>query len=135
MPVAPRRPCAKPGCGILGNSTYCETHTKAKEAEVRVERIKYDAERGTSASRGYTYRWSKVSKQYRVNHPLCVMCEAKGKLTPSQCVDHIVAVEDKDDLNFWNEDNWQALCNECHSRKTAKEDGALGNVKRKDRFI
>lgn len=118
----------------MGHTTYCEVHTKAKEVEVKVERIKYDKERGTSASRGYNYRWSKVSKQYRVNHPLCVKCEENGKLTPVFCVDHIIPVVDKDDPLFWDESNWQSLCLSHHSEKTAKEDGGLGNKKR-ERFI
>nr|DAK90259.1 MAG TPA: HNH endonuclease bacteriophage, HNH Endonuclease, DNA.52A [Caudoviricetes sp.] len=28
---------------------------------------------------------------------------------------------------MWDQSNWQALCHECHSRKTAKENGGFGN--------
>jgi len=134
VPSAPRKPCRSPGCSTLGTTTYCEKHTIKKEAEVVATRIKYDKERGTSASRGYNYRWSKVSKQYRINHPLCVMCESKGKLTPVQCVDHIIAVEGPDDPLFWNEDNWQSLCNTCHNIKSEAE-GNRFNEKQRERFI
>ena len=134
MPAAPRKPCRSPNCGVLGNTPYCEKHTIKKEAEVRVERIKYDKERGTSASRGYGSRWTKYSLQYRKANPLCVMCEAKGKLTIAQCVDHITPVSGPDDPEFYNPKNHQGLCHSHHSEKTAKEDGALGNKKR-ERFF
>lgn len=132
MPVAPRKPCRI--CGQLSNGAYCEKHQRKKQEEVKFERIKYDKERGTSASRGYGSRWSKTAKLYREKNPLCVMCEAKGKLTIAQCVDHIIPVVDKNDLLFWDESNWQSLCLSHHSEKTAKEDGGLGN-KKVDRFF
>lgn len=135
MPVAPRKPCRYSSCNeLVRGSAYCEKHTIKKEAEVRVERIKYDKERGTSASRGYGSRWSTYSKQFRVNNPLCVMCLERGKLTKAECVDHIEAVDGKDDLKFWEPTNHQSLCHSCHSEKTVKEDGGLGNQKR-ERFI
>jgi len=134
VPAAPRRPCRSPNCGVLGTTPYCEKHTIKKEAEVRVERIKYDKERGTSASRGYGSRWSTYSKQFRVNNPLCCMCLERGKLTKAECVDHIIPVSGPDDPLFWEPSNHQSLCHSDHSLKTAKEDGAFGNTK-KDRFI
>jgi len=134
-PSAPRKPCRFPSCGILvGNGAYCEKHLIKKEVEIKEQRIKYDNERGTAHSRGYGSRWARYSKQYRVDHPLCVLCEKKGILTVAQCVDHIEAVSDKDDPKFWLESNHQSLCNSCHSEKTAKEDAGFGN-QRKDRFL
>jgi 5-methylcytosine-specific restriction protein A len=131
-PVAPRKPCRAPGCKELVTGSYCGKHECKKEAEVKVQRIKYDKERGTSASRGYSYRWTKYSLQYRKNHPLCVMCEAKGKLTLAECVDHIEAVEDKDDPKFWDASNHQSLCNTCHNIKSEAEGNRYNN---KERFV
>lgn len=130
MPPAPKRPCRKPGCGILGTTAFCEKHTIKREAEVKVERIKYDKERGTSASRGYGYRWTQYSKLYRQNNPLCVKCEAAGKLTPVQCVDHIKPVSGPDDPLFYEPTNHQSLCKTCHSIKTASEDSGFGNERK-----
>jgi len=65
---------------------------------------------------------------------LCAMCEAKGRLSKAECVDHINPVSGPDDPEFYNPKNHQSLCNSCHSEKTAKEDGALGNRK-VERFI
>lgn len=133
-PVACRKPCRQSGCGILGFTPYCEKHTIKKEAEIKVERVKYDKERGTSASRGYGSRWTKYSLQYRINFPLCVMCEAKGKLTKADCVDHIIPVTGPDDPEFYNPKNHQGLCNTCHNIKSEAE-GNRFNEKQRDRFI
>lgn len=132
MPPAPRKPCRS--CGTLTNGAYCEKHLKVKEVEVKVQRIKYDNERGTAASRGYTYRWSKYSLQYRKDNPLCAECERQGILKVNNCVDHIIPVSGPDDPLFWEPTNHQGLCTTHHSEKTAKEDGAFGNVK-KERFL
>lgn len=134
-PIAPRRPCRHPSCGqLVSGGSYCEKHTKAKEVAVKVERIRYDKERGTAHSRGYDGKWSKAAKQFRVNNPLCKMCEQKGILKVNFCVDHIVPVTGPDDPLFWDQSNWQGLCLTCHSEKTAREDGAFGNEK-KGRFL
>jgi 5-methylcytosine-specific restriction protein A len=132
MPQAPRKPCRSPGCKELVTGSYCGKHERKKETEAKAQRIKYDKERGTSASRGYSYRWSKYSLQYRKNNPLCVMCEAKGKFTLAECVDHIEAVEDRNDPKFWDENNHQSLCNTCHNVKSEAEGNRYNN---KERFI
>ena len=48
------------------------------------------------------------------------------KVTAATDVDHVKPHKGDAEL-FWDEANWQALCHACHSRKTAAEDGALGN--------
>ena len=119
-PAAPRKPCRSPGCHTLSVGSYCEVHARQRETVQRQERIRYDNSRGTSASRGYGSRWTKVAKQYRVNNPLCIMCQAKGILKLNNCVDHIEPVSGPDDPKFWDESNWQGLCTSCHSEKTSK---------------
>lgn len=65
-------------------------------------------------------RWRKISKIFRGEHPCCVQCLADGRGdVPSQVVDHIVPHRGND-LLFWDEANWQALCAECHNRKTGR---------------
>jgi 5-methylcytosine-specific restriction endonuclease McrA len=44
-------------------------------------------------------------------------------------VDHVIAVAGETDPLFYVEENHQALCHECHSFKTALENGAFGNAK------
>jgi 5-methylcytosine-specific restriction protein A len=69
-----------------------------------------------------------------VNHPLCVECERVGKLIAATIVDHIISHKG-DPILFWDESNWQALCRQCHNRKTAETDGRWGGgSKSLDRF-
>jgi 5-methylcytosine-specific restriction protein A len=64
-------------------------------------------------ARGYTYRWQQARKRHLDLHPLCVMCEADGRVALATVVDH--REPHRGDLVlFWNPDNWQALCKRCH---------------------
>ena len=63
----------------------------------------------------HSRNWTQASKRYRAKHPLCVMCERRGKITLAAVVDHILPRHTHPHL-FWDEDNWQALCMGCHSR-------------------
>ena len=68
----------------------------------------------------YTYQWSLVSKSYRQLHPFCVKCEAEGRTGPAEAVDHIKPHKGSYEL-FWDQGNWQSLCNACHNAKSATE--------------
>jgi len=58
-------------------------------------------------------------------NPLCVECLERGNIVPATVVDHIIA--HKGDMRlFWDRDNWQALCTQCHNRKTVYVDGGFG---------
>lgn len=129
MPKAPRKVCAKPGCGKIASGTFCDEHAAQRKNERKVAAIRYDEERGTAASRGYGSRWSRYSKRFREQNPLCVMCKKEGKLKVGNCVDHIIPVNGPDDPLFWEPSNHQTLCTRCHSIKTASEDGGFGNRK------
>ena len=52
----------------------------------------------------------------------------QGRAVPATDVDHIRPHKGNEDL-MWDEENLQALCHACHSRKTAAEDGGFGNIK------
>lgn len=131
MPIASRKPCRHPACGkLVSGGSYCEDHLKKKEEQVKVERIKYDNERGTAHERGYSSRWTKYSKQYRIDHPLCEICLKKGILELSECVDHIIPVDGPDDPLFWEPTNHQALSNRCHNIKSEAEGNRFNNKER-----
>jgi 5-methylcytosine-specific restriction protein A len=55
--------------------------------------------------------------------PVCMMCERKA----STVADHIRPHRGVW-LLFCDLDNLQGICDECHSLKTAKEDGGFGNA-------
>jgi 5-methylcytosine-specific restriction endonuclease McrA len=65
-------------------------------------------------------RWRKLSLAYRRAHPLCELCLASNELKPSEEVDHIIS-RDKAPDRIYDWDNLQALCKQCHSKKTRRE--------------
>ena len=116
VPYKSHHPCAVPGCPNLTVEKYCDVHKGTDEHR-----------RGSSSARGYDYRWRMASKAFLRAHPLCAECERQGKLTPATEVDHIQPHRGNKQL-FWDERNWQGLCHNCHSKKTATEDGGFGNT-------
>lgn len=112
MPKRPNTPCKHPGCPKLvpyGNK-YCDEHKSLHTEDVR-----------GAYARGYNRQWQKASKVFLHSHPLCESCKAKGRYTKATVVDHIIPHRGNREL-FWNRDNWQALCKQCHDRKTMTED-------------
>lgn len=71
--------------------------------------------------------WAKYSKQYLRQHPLCIYCKRRGKVTPARCVDHIKRAKSNPEL-FWDPLNHQPLCFTCHASEKQKEE--LGFVDR-----
>jgi 5-methylcytosine-specific restriction protein A len=121
MPFRPKRPCPRPGCGALVESGYCPKHRRELSKEQNADRLNANA-------RGYGRRWQKARAAYLRRHPLCVDHESRGELVASSQVDHIVPHNGNQRLFWDSENNWAALCESCHSRKTAREDGGFGNV-------
>jgi 5-methylcytosine-specific restriction protein A len=79
-----------------------------------------DRQRPSAARRGYGPRWRRARAAYLARHPLCVPCEAAGRLEPATVVDHVVPHRG-DEILFWDERNWQALCKPCHDAKTTRQ--------------
>ncbi len=112
MPKRPLSPCLQPGCPKLAViSGRCREHAR----QVQRER---ERQRPSARERGYDAEWERLRAKYLAANPFCFAC---GE--PSTDVDHIVpkSLGGSDD-----EDNLQALCHRCHSRKTATLDGAFG---------
>ncbi len=117
MPL--KRFCTKQGCkALITEGRYCEDH----QDEVH----SYDQQRGTAAERGYDSQWRKARTGFLKKHPLCVTHWKEGYVQASTVVDHIQPHKGDKTL-FWDRNNWQALCKQCHDIKTAKEDGGFGN--------
>lgn len=118
MPTYPSHACGAPGCpNLVGRGkARCPTHetTHARTTE---------ALRGSAHERGYDARWRAARLRYLAEHPLCVKCTEEGRVTPGRVVDHIVD-HLGDPVLFWDESNWQTLCDftspfNCHGTKTA----------------
>jgi 5-methylcytosine-specific restriction protein A len=119
MPSAPRRPCNAPGCAALvADGAYCERHRRERSRAI-------DRARGSARARGYDARWERARRVYLAAYPLCVRCEATGRVEAASVVDH-VRPHKGDQAMFWDQANWQALCKRCHDSKTALEDGRWG---------
>lgn len=130
--------CAYPGCHspVPRGERFCDRHKEVGEkrdaALLAQAKKRRDARRrelkGTTAQRGYGARWQALRKRFILQHPYCEQCLKEGRITPATDVDHIKPHKGCPRLLF-DENNLQALCHECHSRKTATEDGGFGNVK------
>jgi 5-methylcytosine-specific restriction protein A len=79
-----------------------------------------DRQRPSASRRGYGPRWRRARAAYLACHPLCVRCQAEGRIEPSTTLDHIVPHRGDQKL-FWDRSNWAALCKTCHDAKTARE--------------
>jgi 5-methylcytosine-specific restriction protein A len=77
--------------------------------------------RKSAHQRGYTKDWARAAKVFLREHPLCLHCQKLGRLIPANQVDHIKPWRGDREL-FWARENWQPLCQSCHSRKTNNED-------------
>lgn len=108
----PSRPCKYPRCPHLAvKDGYCELHYKQIQRQT-------DQKRGTSTERGYNYQWRKIRAYVLNREPLCRECANEGRVTPAVAVHHI-------DGNVHNMslDNLEPICQSCHSKITAKEQG------------
>jgi len=85
-----------------------------KHAEARRQQ-ELARRRGTKTERGYDARWERASLRHRRAHPLCVCCKANGIIKAAELVDHIVPRVLAPSL-FWDEANWQSLCQICDKR-------------------
>lgn len=82
--------------------------------------------RAGSTERGYNARWQRVRQIWLQRHPFCAdPYSLHGPLVPGNQVDHIQPHRGDEGL-MWSESNFQTLCAQCHSRKTAVEDGGFG---------
>lgn len=74
----------------------------------------------------YGRKWNEASRAFLAqgDNAWCKTCGAMA-----QCVDHITP-HGGDTALFWDTENWQPLCNQCHSRKTVTEDGGFGNKRK-----
>jgi 5-methylcytosine-specific restriction protein A len=89
-------------------------------------------QRPSARERGYTHRWDKARATFLNRHPLCRMCEQAGRVTAATVVDHIIPHRG-DQALFWDQSNWQPLCDaepwRCHSSTKQREERGAAKPK------
>ena len=125
MPNKPKKPCTKCRRNLTTERFCDDCKTKVKRRE-KATRQQYDKRRGTAAERGYNAKWRKERKLYlsEPDNQLCAICLKDGKVTASECIDHIIPHKGDKNL-FWDINNWQPSCLKCNTKKAIREEGAL----------
>lgn len=72
-----------------------------------------DRWRGSASDRGYNHRWQKARQTHLARSPLCIGCEAVGKIVAATVVDH-VDPHHGDPEKFWDTSMWQSCCKWHH---------------------
>lgn len=114
MPNRPKKFCNKTGCRNMVISGYCEQHRPKtlRSTVAAVWRKLYDR------------KWRTYRVYFLIESPLCASCMKAGKVEPATVVDH--KTPHRGDIGlFWDPLNHQPLCETCHNRKTATEDGGF----------
>jgi 5-methylcytosine-specific restriction protein A len=79
----------------------------------KMVRREADSRRGSARERGYNVRWEKARRTFLSRAPLCLGCEAVGRVEAAVIVDHVVP-HGGDSARFWNTSLWQACCKWHH---------------------
>lgn len=78
-------------------------------------------------------KWRKFATAFRLKNPLCIKCEAEGRITAVAVCDHIRGLDFLLDNNIdpIQESEVQSLCHKCHNSKSGKEShGIRENIKK-----
>lgn len=119
MPHRPHKPCAFPGCkNLVTKGRYCKDHEQYDTSKFRNKREK-------THHWYYTKFWKKLRLKKLKEDPLCEYCQAEGKLTPANTVDHKIDWKaGRDESERWrlfsSYDNLASSCVSCHNSKTGK---------------
>lgn len=69
-------------------------------------------------------RWQKLRQQKLIMNPLCERCQAKGIYNSAYIIHHKEYITDlnyQDDNIFYNINNLESLCHECHNKEHFKD--------------
>lgn len=69
-----------------------------------------------------TAAWKRARVEHLALEPLCRHCKALGRVKPAHHVDHMIPHGGNEE-SFFDENNWQSLCRECHAFKTRRDEG------------
>lgn len=91
---------------------------------------KYHRER--SADLYHSARWTRLSRAYRIEHPLCEECRRNGVTKSATVVDHIVPYPICESY-FYDRRNLQSLCDECNHKKGQLDKKLIQEWKQKNK--
>lgn len=78
-------------------------------------------DRERSADPYHSYRWTKLSRAWRQEHPICECCKSQGRVKSAEVVDHIVPWPVCGTQGFFDRGNLQSLCAQCNIDKGNKD--------------
>ena len=112
--------CRNPKCKNRAiKSGYCSDHqSHANDRHHEYNKFKRDPKKVAVYN---SYKWKQTRRRILEKYPLCTRCQALGKYTGAQMVDHLVGFTDKEDPHAWDELYLYPLCNLCHGIVTGKE--------------
>ena len=61
----------------------------------------------------YGRQWRTARAYHLRQHPYCALCDQVGVTQLADVVDHIIPHRG-DPVLFWDQTNWQSLCQPCH---------------------
>lgn len=93
--------------------------TLAWDSKTRKEKAQGTYQRERSADPYHSYRWTRLSRVFRAEHPLCAECLKAGRFSPAEVVDHIIPWPVCQD--FFERSNLQSLCQQHNIEKGNKD--------------
>lgn len=100
-------------CAKSGSMKRAQQFRPAGAPSREDQKRKADRWRGNASERGYGHRWQKARQTHLFRSPLCVGCEAVGRIEPATVVDH-VEPHRGDSNKFWDTSMWQSCCQWHH---------------------
>lgn len=91
---------------------------KPRLATIDTRKVKEIAANPNATPRIRGRAWMNTRAKWLSAHPLCIMCEQRGRVTAATEVDHVIPLVEggKDD-----DSNYQSLCYAHHKDKTSEE--------------
>lgn len=99
------------------------------DSPARVEKGDGRYVRERSADPYHTARWTRISRAWRMSHPLCAECRKQGIIKPAEVVDHIIPWPVCKD--FYDLGNLQSLCQDCNISKGNRDKKIIQEWKKK----
>lgn len=87
----------------------------AWDAAKRTEKRDGGYHRERSDDPYHSFRWTRLSRVWRMEHPLCEECRKRGIVKRAEVVDHIIPWPVCRD--FFDRTNLQSLCADCNTAK------------------